>query len=345
MIFFAQLTAKEGTRVMKNFKLHSFCNKNHAVHTNLTEPSRLVALQDMLHLFDEISHAPLEVISFIDKKDVDMVSTFQNVFKKISTELKRNQSLQHFLTEILTYDFDLFIHSLNVTVYSLALAKKLKMNENAMYSIAISSLLHDIGKISVPTEILYKPGKLTDKEFEIIKSHSKFGYTYLSTQAPLPSFVMLTTIQHHERIDGSGYPFGIKGNDIHPFAKLIAITDVFDALTSDRCYKEAMTTEAAISILKKDYKKFEPNMLGAFIDLIQIYPIGSEVILNDSRVGIIKAQTDNPYRPIIEFKIDSINGKIPFTKNLNLTEKNELFIQRITPILNFATKIKVHKVS
>lgn len=324
-----------------NFSSKFSNNKNNLYYSDLADSNILTAINDIEFLFDEVINSTEENISFI-KNDESLTTMYQQVFRKIKLEINRNKELERFLIEIAAYDMELFIHSLNVAIYSLAIAHKSNFNKSTMYSIAISSLLHDIGKISIPTNILYKQGKLSDEEFEEIKKHSEYGFQYLSN-APLPSFVLLTTLQHHERNDGSGYPFGIKIDKIHPFAKIVAIADVFDALTSERVYKKAMSAETAFSILEKEIDKFDSVMLESFFNLINNYPIGCNVTLNNGLRGIVVEGTNNPFKPIVEIKQVTSSSKTNEFYIVNLYKVNTLSIHSSTEILGFYSKIKNRK--
>ena len=137
------------------------------------------------------------------------------------------------LSDVCVHDTYIFTHSLNVALYSLAVGMELKLPRNQLEDIGLGALMHDIGKVSMPKEILLKPGKLTDEEFTIIKIHStEEGFDLLRNTHTVPLLVAHCAFQHHESLDGSGYPRGIKEKDIHHYAKIIAVADVFDAVTS-----------------------------------------------------------------------------------------------------------------
>jgi HD-GYP domain-containing protein (c-di-GMP phosphodiesterase class II) len=160
-------------------------------------------------------------------------------------------------------------HSYRVAKYSVAIGKKMAVGSKELTNLEIAAYMHDLGKIGVPEEILGKPGRLTEEEFNEIKKHPVLTNKILEP-IDLPSFIVDAAVQHHERLDGRGYPLGLKGEKISSFAKIIAVADVFDALTSSRPYREAMTVEGALEILYKGIdKEFERNVVLALISALQ----------------------------------------------------------------------------
>lgn len=139
-------------------------------------------------------------------------------------------------------------HSFRVAKYSVAIGKKMKVNEDGLKDLEVAAYMHDLGKIGISEKILSKPGKLTDEEFEEIKTHPALTNKILQP-IRLPDYIVDAAVQHHERIDGRGYPFGLLGASISPFAKIVAVADVFDALTSKRPYRDAMPVENALKIM------------------------------------------------------------------------------------------------
>lgn len=160
-------------------------------------------------------------------------------------------------------------HSFRVAKYSMAIAKKLGFSEEVISDIEIAGYMHDIGKIGILDAVLRKGGKLTDVEYAEMKKHPGLTWRILEP-IHLPENIVLAAAQHHERLDGKGYPFGLTAEDIHPFAKIIAVADVFDALTSDRPYRTAMSVEKALIILceGKD-KEFDSEVVLALIDTLK----------------------------------------------------------------------------
>jgi putative nucleotidyltransferase with HDIG domain len=232
-----------------------------------------------------------------------MVNEFKRVFENLLSELKRNQQLMNLLSYIHVKDNYVFTHSLNVTLYSLAIAMQLKFDDKKLHELGLGALLHDIGKMMIPEEILHKPGKLTDEEYAIMKKHTEYGFELLRKEPELSVLVAHCAYQHHEKLDGSGYPRGLKDKDIHPYAKIIAVADVFDALTThQRAYRKGMLPHEAMEILYagSSNTQFDQKVVEAFRSSIALYPIGVTVTLNTGEKAVVVGyNTDTPQRPKI----------------------------------------------
>lgn len=252
-----------------------------------------------------------------DELRKEVTSTIELTFKQIQTDLEKNHSLviekaskklasliRHLLVEIKSdqelltllsdvyiYDEYIFTHSLNVTLYSLAIGQRLQLSPRELETLGLGAILHDVGKMKVRTEILMKPGRLTEEEYIEMKNHSEFGFRMLKEVRSLSLLVAHCAYQHHERINGTGYPRGIKGSEIHLFGKIIAVADVFDAVTSNRVYRKAMLPHEGLEILYAGVGTlFDPQVVDAFRKAVAIYPIGMTVQLNDGSSGIIVKQ-------------------------------------------------------
>ncbi len=159
-------------------------------------------------------------------------------------------------------------HVKRVAAYSKLLALKYGLSEKEAELLAIASPMHDIGKVGIPDEILHKPGKLTQDEFEIMKRHAEIGYEMLRhSERPILKAAAIVAYEHHEKFDGSGYPRGLKGGEIHIFGRITAVADVFDALGSDRCYKKAWPLEKIVALFKEERgRHFDPVLVDLLLD-------------------------------------------------------------------------------
>lgn len=162
-----------------------------------------------------------------------------------------------------------YLHSINVANYSVSLGERLNLNKSDLEKLKLIGLLHDIGKLNIPNDILKKPGKLTDEEFEVIKSHPIYSVKLLKRAGFTDEEVLRSIKAHHERIDGTGYPRSLKGNQIPLFAKIVSIADSFEAMTSDRCYRSRQDLDyAREELIKGAGKQFDKEIVNVFIDLI-----------------------------------------------------------------------------
>jgi putative nucleotidyltransferase with HDIG domain len=173
------------------------------------------------------------------------------------------------LCSVLHHDYATFTHSTNVSLYALLLARELGFRGEELEQIAIGALLHDIGKLEIDERILTKPGRLDEFEFREVKKHPTTGFRALVSREDLNRAQLMMVYQHHERMDGSGYPVGCAADEIHPWAKLCAVVDVFEALTSDRPYRLPMTHKTAMTILDKgEATEFDADMLACWRTMV-----------------------------------------------------------------------------
>ena len=190
-----------------------------------------------------------------------------------------SESLEHVLTDasaiksmitMSAYDYYTYSHSVNVSIYSLGLGRHLGMNKEQLNLLGSSALLHDLGKSKVAPELINKRGRLTEDEFEIVKGHPSLGYELLKKYGEKSFQILGGARHHHEKFDGTGYPKGLKGEDIPLFGRIILIADVFDALSTKRSYKEAMPTFEALKLMKNQMAgHFDPKLFASFIKFMQ----------------------------------------------------------------------------
>ena len=212
--------------------------------------------------------------------------------------------------ELKSFDNYLYLHSVNVAVLGVVLGWKLGLKQSDLEDYALGAMLHDIGTIDVSSDILHKPGRLTEEEFEEVKKHSRNGFQRLSQCSFLKPTSFSISLQHHESYDGTGYPAGRKGEAIHIFSRIAAIVDIFDALTTDRPFKKRWDFHRTLEYLRKDViKKLDPNILSVFMKLVPDYPTGTYVELSTGEHGlVISNQPNNVRDPKIRITTD-VNGK------------------------------------
>lgn len=255
------------------------------------------------------------------------ISDISSAVSELIEEIVERPDILVSLADIGTIDDSTLVHSVNTSVYALLLAQELNYSKSDMKKLAEGNLLHDIGKTFLNQQILLKPGPLTAEEFEHVKQHTIIGYDTLKKNMQLTELSRIIALSHHERIDGSGYPYGLKGNQIHEFAKVSAIADVFESLISERCYRKKLPPHKAIEILiQESVDKLDASMTLKFIKKIAVYPNGSLVRLSDMNYGIVSEQNPaSPFRPIVRL-IKVENGQQYAVNEVNLMDKLNLTI-------------------
>ncbi len=236
----------------------------------------------------------------------------------------RNKDALICLGSLRNKDAYLMEHSVNLSVLMTSFGKHMGLGEQILRETAMGALLHDLGKVMVPDEVLKKPGKLTPEEFEIMKSHVFYSRKILEKTPGMPALAIIVASQHHEKMDGSGYPMGLKGDEISPYGRMCAIVDIYDALTADRCYHKGMTAHQALKkLLEWSGNHLDSELVVQFIRCVGIYPIGGLVELKSGRVGIVLSQNDKDQRaPLIRI-IFSLKFKCYLKKeDIDLSKPN-----------------------
>ncbi|HHY90528.1 MAG TPA: HD-GYP domain-containing protein [Clostridiales bacterium] len=229
------------------------------------------------------------------------IQKVQEVVSPMLEEIISNQNILGRLRQIDIEDDYTYKHSVEVCMLSVMIGKWLNLSSEQLSQLAISALLHDIGKSKIPLEILNKPGKLTAEEFELVKKHTIFGYEMIKNAGDIPESIAYGILQHHERRDGSGYPYGLKGEEIHLFGRIIAVADIFDAMTSERVYKRKESPFKTAEILEDSrFKKLDPHICSVFLDNISKFYVGNIVRLNTGEIGeVVLVHKNVPTRPLV----------------------------------------------
>jgi len=230
------------------------------------------------------------------------------------------------LKNISDYTFE---HSLNVAVLAIVFGKTLKYNQHDLRKLGMGCLLHDIGKMLVPEEILNKPSSLTDYEYTVMKNHPELGFKYLQELDVVSPLSRIVVYAHHEKIDGTGYPRGIRGDKIHEFAKVAAVADVFDALTSERVYRKRWPNHKAVDYMISNTENFfDLNLVKKLMPKIASYPNGTEIILSTGEKGIVKKQNSHfSSRPIVRIFRDPEGKEAEY--ELNLLDNMNITVEKV----------------
>ena len=253
------------------------------------EKTRISAIQNVATAFHSVEEngtfdpAPLQGIS-------------ENILQDIIAQQKNLVQL----TDIRLHDTYTFAHSVNVAILSSLLGVLLKLSREEQLKLTLGGLLHDIGKITVPYEILTKAGHLTDDEWSVMQGHPEAGRQRLKKMFPNDTLLSTIALQHHEHIDGSGYPNHLKGEQIHRYGRIVAIADVYDALTSVRPYKRAYTPSVAHRLMATcSPGHFDLDLLKLFFDNVAIYPVGTILKTQDGYAIVKKVEFGYTLTPVV----------------------------------------------
>ncbi len=243
------------------------------------------------------------------------------VVTKIIEELINNQDTLFQLSDIRAQDGYLFAHSVNCCVLSTFIAAKMNYDIKTLRQLATGALLHDIGLVAVPQMILKKPGPLDDEEYDAVKKHPLYGFEIFKSSTLFSEQAGNIILQHHERNNGQGYPTGLRGKNISELARIVAVADVYDALTSDKSYRDAVPAHEALEKMTAcGGEMFDPDVLKTFLANTTAFPLGSHVLLDNGESGVVIRNTAGySLRPVIRllYKQDLTPHPAPYDLDLD----------------------------
>lgn len=297
----------------------------------ISPETRVRAVQEVARAFNTAAKAMGE-----GRRIILDVKSIESVASEIIDELLSSSQLCLNIVDLRTYDDYTFSHSVNVCVMGTAIGIGFVSHLSRLKDLAIGLLLHDIGKITVDRSILSKPAPLTQEEFEMIKTHPRKGFEILMWQREISAKSKIVSLHHHERMDGSGYPIGLKGEEIHEFGRIAAIVDVYDAMTSQRIYRKTYSIRETVEFLKKTGGVlFDRKYLDIFLRKISLYPIGMVVRLSTGEMAVVIAlNPDFPERPKVRILWDK-EGRNIEPLDLDLSKEPEIEVCEAEPGMKF----------
>jgi putative nucleotidyltransferase with HDIG domain len=238
----------------------------------------------------------------------------------LADAVTQNRTALMALTAMRNYDNYTFTHMVNVSILAMAQARALGIDGRLLREFGLSALMHDIGKVRTPKEILNKPEKLTDAEFDIMRRHVVDGAEILRRTPEMPILAPIVAFEHHLRLDGSGYPRTVKRDAMNLGSMLCAISDVYDAMRSQRAYQQAYPTDRILAVLKRNEgAQLDQHLVRRFVQLLGIYPPGNLVKLSTGEVAVVlRVHAPDPHRPRVRvlFAADGSRLDLPFERNL-----------------------------
>lgn len=243
------------------------------------------------------------IVAGIQAVEDNNIDKIVDLAKGIVAEISSIDQISIDIVDLRSFDDYTYHHSVNVAVYAVAVGSFMGLSSDELIDLCQAGLCHDLGKQKIPLEILNKPERLTNEEFEIIKSHPKASYDMIYNNSEISAVVRQAVICHHENENGSGYPFGKDGSQLPLLAKIIHAVDVYDALTSKRPYKDPYSPADAYDYLCGGKNiLFNAEVIDAMRSVIPTYPTGIEVQLSDETTAIVVKQTEDPQRPVVRLK-------------------------------------------
>ena len=250
------------------------------------------------------------------------------VFQDILSDLKTNNNKLISLASLFTVDGYIYHQSVNVAILATALGLARGYGSKELTELGVGALLHDIGCTRIPSDLLNKPGVYSDQEYELVKKHCEYGFDILREQDGVSLLSAHVALQHHERYDGSGYPRGLQGQEIHEYARIVGLCDVYEALTSKRMHRDAhLPHEALEFLLGGGTTLFDVNLVKLFAKNVAIYPVGMSVRLNTNETAVVVSlNPEYPQRPIVRLLTDDSGRKLDMPYDLDLTKELTMMI-------------------
>lgn len=300
-------------------ELQALCSANRKERDELPLASRI---ENVRSLLAEAKRATQRLMDGVRLgRQIDM-GTVENLVERMTESVLVDGDALVSLLRIKSKDEYTYLHSLAVSALCISFAQSMEFDAAKIKGIGIGGLLHDIGKVRIPKGILNKPGALTEGEFEIMKQHVNYGNELLQQTTRLDECSICVTAHHHERLDGTGYPQGLRGDQISQFGQVSAIVDIYDALTSERCYKAAMApTEALRKVFEWSEAYLNRSLVEKFINHIGIYPVGSIVRLRSGAIGVVVRHGEKDLlHPVVRIVFDWRHQRSSTTPEVDLAQ-------------------------
>lgn len=253
---------------------------------------------------------------------------------RIMDNLKQNKSGLFNMAEVMSTDLSAYTHSVNVAILSMLVGRSLWLDDKQLVNLGTGALMHDIGRARIPAEIMNKPSALTKEEEKIIQQHPLIGYEMVKSNMTISAMVKTIILMHHERLNGTGYPNGLRAEKINNFVRIVSICDIFEAITSDRAYRKKMPIYQALELLNvQAVNTIDPKICIELRKSIAIYPLGTAVILSNGKKGlIIENRKSHSMRPKVKLTHNEDGSRVSGFKVIDLMKELTLFIEDVCEI-------------
>lgn len=291
----------------------------------ILDETRAEAMEVVSQVFTYTRFSPSQKGLLLQEKLIDIV-------EKIIEELLTSRQAVVELADIRSADSYTFAHSVNAAVLALITGIELGLDRKNLKELGLGTILHDVGKVFIPGEILNKPDKLTAEEMAVVQKHTLDGFNILEKNG-LDVNIAKVALEHHERMDGSGYPYGLKGDSISLHARIASLVDIYDALTSERSYRKAFPPHEAVEyIAGSGGYQLDFEVVRAFFKHIAAYPIGTFVQLDNGEIAVsIHTTIGQPMRPVVRVIFDENWNKLSEAYEIDLSQKPLIAIKRYIP--------------
>ena len=264
-------------------------------------------------------------------EDID-VTPVKDITNQAIDAIFKNPDALACIINIRHKDEYLLEHSVSVSILIAIFAKHLKIDKKIIEDISVGAFLHDVGKVKVPDEILHKPSRLTEAEFEIMKTHASHSIDIISKAKGISDISLEVAALHHEKLNGTGYPYQLKADNISQYGRMITICDIFDALTADRVYKDGYCHVKAFNILRKlaEQGELETILVDQFIRCMGVYPVGSLVELSSHRLAIVEQRNaKDPIRPKVRSFYNVDYRHYTMAEDIDLSSHDEFIVKSV----------------
>lgn len=301
------------------------------------KPKKAASLSDALNnsqnLHDKAKQAHCKLLDKVRSGEVANVSAIRDISGEIIDSVFDNPNALSCVSMIKDAPDYIWEHSVNCAVYMAIFARHLGFDKELTEELCLGGFLMDTGMATIPDDLLQKDSKFHTDDFQLVKMHVDFGVELVSQEKNMSEVVMSVIQDHHERLDGSGYPEGKKGDQINTYGRMAAIIDSYDAMTSDRPYRVGITPTAALKKLLADTSgKYDQQLVQQFIRCIGVHPVGSLVKLKSGKLGIIvKANPNEPIKPLVMCFYSITTGAHTELKKIDLSKSEDEIISTVRP--------------